>query len=86
MPVVVTVNVTQRESAIRGVPKNASGLPKPLCLSANCFHNAHDRRDGPAAPVALPHRSTESRRPAIRSSRARYRPARRRTDSAPSSS
>src|ERR1700734_4101080 len=43
LPVVVTVNVTQRESAIRGVPKNTSGLPKPLCFSAKDFHNAHDR-------------------------------------------
>ena len=43
MPVVVTVNVTQRELAIRSSPKNASGLPKPLCFSANFFHSAHDR-------------------------------------------
>ena len=42
-PVVVTVNVTQRESAIRSSPKNASGLPKPLCIPANFFHSAHDR-------------------------------------------
>src|SRR6185312_3493074 len=43
LPVVVTVKVTQRESAIRSSPKNASGLPKPLCRSANFFHNAQDR-------------------------------------------
>src|SRR3954451_18599337 len=42
-PVVVTVNVTQRESAIRPSPKNASGLPKPLCFPANFLHSAHDR-------------------------------------------
>src|ERR1700722_11327049 len=43
LPVVVTVNVTQRESAIRGVPKNTSGLPKPLWVSAKVFPNAQVR-------------------------------------------
>ena len=42
-PVVVTVNVTQRELAIRSAPKNAFGLPKPLRSLARRFHSAQDR-------------------------------------------
>ena len=54
MPVVVTVNVTQRESAIRGLPKNASGLPKPLCFLASCSHKAQDRPGLAGGPGFVP--------------------------------
>ena len=43
VPVVVTVKVTQRELAIRGAPKKASGLPNSLRPWAKRFHKAHDR-------------------------------------------
>src|SRR5579871_6902924 len=41
-PLVVTVNVTHWESAIRGAPKYLSGLPKSLRPWANRLHSAHD--------------------------------------------